>query len=222
VIRIFNQRTGNVFLRNFDEGVFATLGATPDPTSVPDPCYTLPISFGNAMKKVPVYFTQPEQIFKKMIYPFITVHRDEVSVAMHRWMGVGQLEYRAGVSGTQMVIGGVSGFAQYESKPQAIPHDITYTVSVWDRYEASAQMILQNVLKAMHPIGRLMVYDSLNLQRSYEYYWEGSIASLQELIDPVTRVRGYALSLRVEGELDLTQPVSTDAVTGMNLYLNGF
>jgi hypothetical protein len=222
MIKIFDQKTGFVFLRNFDEGIFATLGASPDTSNLLDPCYAVSITFPDGVKKVPVYFSQPEPIFKKMVFPFITINRDDVALAMHRWMGVGQLEYRAGVSGTQTVINGVSGFASYESKPQAFPHDITYTISMWDRYEAPVQVILQNVLKALYPVGRLLVYDSLKLQRSYEYYWEGSIANLQEIIDPVTRARGYALTIRVEGELDLAQTYSTDAVTGVDLYLHRF
>lgn len=222
-IRITHHKTGNVFLRSFDQGVLDSLGAAPNPTSLDDPCYSLDVAFPDGVQKVPVYFSQPEPIFKKMVFPFITVNRDDISLAMHRWMGVGQLEYRHGVSGTQVVIGGVSGFSQHESKPQAFPHDITYTISMWDRYETPVQTILAKVLKVLYPVGRLIVYDSLNLQRSYEYYWEGSIANLQEIVDPVTRVRGYALTIRVEGELDLgNDPSTIGSVSGFDLYLNRF
>jgi hypothetical protein len=219
VIPIHDSKTGTVFLRSFDEGVLSTLGAVPNPSNPADPCYSLTVPFQDGPRKVPVYFSQPEPIFKKNIYPFICVNRDDIQIANHRWMGVGQLEYKVGV-GSPIVINGRRGFGAYETKPQAFPHDIMYTISAWDRYETTAQAILSNVLKALYPVGRLMVYDSLNLQRSYEYYWEGSITSLQEVIDPVTRARGYAQTVRVEGELDLASPVSVDSATGFDLYFH--
>lgn len=221
-IKIWDKVTGDVFIRNFDAGVLETLGAVPDTSNISDPCYSLNVNFPDGVHKVPVYFSQPEPIFKKMIFPFITVNRDDIALAMHRWMGVGQLEYRAGVSGTQMMINGVSGFSEYVSKPQAFPHDITYTISCWDRYEATVQTILLKLLKAVYPVGRLIVYDSLGLRRSYEYYWEGSIVNLQELIDPVTRARGYALTIRVEGELDLASSIQSSSVSGFDFYTNRF
>lgn len=221
-IPIWPYKTGTVFLRNFDEGIFRTMGANPDPSSTTDPCYSLIVTINGIDTKVPVYFSQPEAIFKKMVFPFITVTRDDVALAMHRWMGVGQLEYKVGVSGTQTILpSGVSGFSQYEFKFQAFPHDITYTIQAWDRYESPAQSILLSVLNSFYPVGKLIVYDSLMLRRTYEYYWEGSIANLQEMIDPVTRARGYALTIRVEGELDIANtPSLFDSVSGINMGLS--
>lgn len=209
-IPIHDQKTGGMFLRQFDSGVLSTLGATPDPSDPVDPCYALHVQFVDGLRKVPVYFSQPEAIFKKKVFPFVVVNRDDISLAMHRWMGVGQLEYRVRNIDTQ----------ELTTKPQAFPHDLTYTISVWDRYEPLAQTILKQVLKALNPVGRLLVNDSLGLQRSYEYYWEGSIANLQEIIDPVTRARGYALTIRVEGELDLVDEDTSGTVSGVDLFLH--
>lgn len=212
--------TGSVWITNFDSAIVSGLGAVPDTSNVNDPCYKLSVAIGNSTIKVPVYFSQPEPIFQKKVFPFITITRDIVQ-ARHRWMGVGQLEYRAGVSGTSIILNsGVSGFTQYQMKPQADPFDIAYTISIWDRYEKSALTILQKVLKAYPPIGRLIVYDSLNLRRSYEYYLEGEIANLQEVIDPVTRARGYAITVRVEAELDLVEPYTSDSVSGVSLEIH--
>lgn len=219
-IPIHPTKTGSVFIRNFDSGVFATLGAVPDPTNPIEPCYTLEVQQGTSTIKVPVFFSQPEPIFQKKVFPFVTVFREDIALAMHRWMGVGQLEYRAGVSGTQTVLNGVTGFGAYERKVQAMPHDITYTISVWDRYEGTTHQMLRKVLQQLHPIGRLIVYDDLSQRRSYEYYWEGSIVTLQEVIDPVTRARGYALTIRVEGELDLSDPYTLDSVSGVELNIS--
>lgn len=217
MIQVWPHKTGTVFLRNFDKGMIDTIGATADPVHH---CYFLTVNFPAGPMDIPVYFSQPEPIFKTMKFPFISINRDDFSLAMGRWMGIGQLEYRAGVSGTRAVINGVSGFYQYDQKMQAMPHDIIYTISVWDRYETPVQTILLNVLKAFNPIGRLIVYDSLNQMRSYEYYWEGSIAQLNEIIDPVTRARGYALTIRVEGELDLLDTSTEDSVSGFDIYFH--
>jgi len=220
-IPIYNNITGSVFLRHFDRGVLMTMGAVPNPTNREDPCWTLTVSGffpDGSSKSIPVFMSHPEAIFQKMIYPFISVNRDDVALSMHRWMGVGQLEYKVGVSGTQTVVNGVSGYMESQFKFQAFPHDITYTISIWDRYEAPTQTILLNVLNSLYPVGKLIVYDSLGLRRTYEYYWEGSIANLQEMIDPVTAVRGYALTLRVEGELDIANiPTGLGSVSGINL-----
>ena len=218
----YDQQTGDVFLRNFDEGIFLTLGAEADPSAfvwvnnqkVPDPCY----KFIVGDQAVPIYFSQPEPVFRKKVFPFITVNRDDVSPVMHRWHGPEQLEHRVGVSGVSLA-NGVSGFLAYENKPQAYPYDITYTISVWDRYESTLHPILAAVLRALPPIGKIFVKDSLNLLRTYEYYSEGNIANLQEVIDAATRARGYAITIRVEAEIDLAERVTTNTVTGYDIAL---
>lgn len=222
-IKVWDQTTGDVFLRNFDQGVIETLGAENDPNAfvmvngqrIPDPCFKLDVNG----TEVPVYFSQPEPVFKKKVFPFITVNRDDVTPVMSRWHGPGQLEHKVGASGVVVLPNGVSGYGSSSLKFQAYPYDISYTISCWDRYEASVQPILAKVLRALPPIGRIMVKDSLNLSRSYEYYSEGSIANLQEVIDAATRARGYAITIRVEAELDLLDRITTNAVTGIDLSL---
>jgi hypothetical protein len=219
-IPVWSQITGNVFIRDFDEGIINTLGAVADPNAfnivngqkIPDPCFKL--------DEVPVYFSQPEPVFQKKVFPFITINRDDMAPAMMRWHGPAQLEHKVGTSGVVILPNGTSGYASSSMKYQAYPYDITYTISIWDRYEATVQTILAKVLRALPPIGRIIVKDSLNLSRSYEYYSEGSIANLQEVIDPVTRARGYAITLRVEAELDLLDSITTNAVTGIDLSLH--
>lgn len=217
---IWPKITGIVGLRDFDRGVIRTMDGTgfvDDDT----PCFSVAVPYPDgSVRNVPVYFAQPETIFRKKHFPFITVNRDNISLAMHRWMNVGQLEYRAGVSGTQMMINGVSGFSNYQAKQQAWPYDFTYTISAFDRYENGVQPILLYLLKHFPPLGKLFVIDSLGLPRTYEAYLEGDIANLQELTDPVNRSRGYALTIRVEGELDLADPYTTSSVSGIDLYLH--
>lgn len=227
-IPVWPDLTGQVFLRNFDQGMVDTIGAITDPTNPPgDPRFILTVP-GATDQTVKVYFAKPEAIFRKKVYPFITIDREEFTPALHRWMGVGQLEYRTGVSGTQIFVQtsrdgtGVSGFGQYQTKPQAIPYDIVYTVTCFDRYEGPAQAMLLKLLKVFPPVGKVFVSDSLGLNRTYEAYQEGAIANLKEVIDPVTRFIGYAITVRVEGELDLADPSVGNTVTGFGLNLHRF
>jgi hypothetical protein len=218
-IPISNGITGEVALRNFDQGVVDTLGAssgaTPPGESQTQACNQLTVpAYPGGSTAVNVYFAQPDSIFRLKTYPFITINRDDITPALHRWMNVAQLEFRAGVSGTQTTVMGKSGFTNYLVKPQAQPYDFTYTISVFDKLETGAQAILAKMLRAFPPVGKLSVFDSLGLNRTYEAYQEGSVANLQDLVDTVTRVRGYAITVRVEGELDLVDPYTTNAVSG--------
>lgn len=227
------MKVGSVGVREFDLGVVQTMGCIPDLTDRNAPCYVLPepgesslsqscstTASSEAAQRVKVFFSQPEQIFRLKIYPFITINRDEMTPSTTRYMGVEQMDYRKGVSGTQATAFGKQGFTEYENKLSAQPYDFVYTISIFDRYEAGAQAILHRVLKLFPPIGRLNVIDSLGVSRSYDAYMEGGVVSLQEAIDPVTRVRGYAITLRVEGEIDLTEPYTTGAVTDFGINLN--
>lgn len=221
-ISVWDQTTGFVSVSNFDAGIFLSMGSLPaqDPEH---PCYSLSVPGfppDNSTQNVDVYFAQPEAIFKRKKYPFITVNRDDFAPAMHRWHSVGQLEYKVPV-GTPLEINGVSGSSTMGSKIQAFPYDFTYTISCFNRYETTVQPILAKLLKLWPPTGKLYLIDSLGLPRTYEAYMESPIVNLSELIDTVNRVRGYAITIRVEGELDLVDaPVSIDTVTGVDLNLH--
>jgi hypothetical protein len=181
-----------------------------------DPCYKLNIP-GASRNPISVYFAKPEQIFKKKVFPFVSIERDDFSPAMQRWMSVGQLEYKVGVSGTQATINGRTGFLMNEIKFQAMPYDFIYTISCFDRYERTVQPILLKLLQQFPPVGKIKVFDSLELERSYECYMEGPVASIHEIVDPTMRVRGYSFTIRVEGQLDLAGPFTTNAVSGVDL-----
>jgi hypothetical protein len=217
-IPVWSIPTGIVSVRHFDEGIPYSMGAT----RLPDEefrTYAFPVHFPDGtLQNINVYFAQPEQIYRKKVYPFVTISR-EFEPAMSRWMGMGQLEYRSGV-GDGMILNGVSGFGSYGSKIQAFPYDFTYTISCFHRYENEVQPILSKLLKLFPPLGKLIVFDSLRLLRTYEAYTETPVVNLSELLDPVSRLRGYALTVRVEGELDLIEcPYVSDSVTGIQLNI---
>lgn len=226
MIPIWNKQTGDVWVRNFDEGVLKALGALPDPSDPNDPCYSVviaPIISTDPAEKVPVYFSQPNMVYRPKKVPSITISRDDFSPALQRWMGVGQLEYRAGVSGTEAVFGnGVSGYTQYVSKPQAMPYDFSYTIVCTHVSDRMVQGLLRLVLKSFPPIGKLFVNDSLGLLRSYEARSEGPIPTTKDSVDAVNRFVSYTVNVRVDGEIDLTSPYSSSSVTGFDLVISRF
>lgn len=216
-IPIWDKQTGEVWIRDFDTGIMMGLGASIDLCDPNIPTFAVQIP-GASQTKVPVFFNQPDMIYRKRTSPSIVIMRDDFTPALNRWMGVGQLEYRAGVSGTEFVAAnGVSGYTQYVSKPQAMPYDFTYTITCFDVYEKNVQPIVKQVLKSFPPIGKIYVTDSLNLLRSYESRSEGPIPSPREVVDPVNRFVSYIISVRVDGEIDLTDPVTSGAATGFSL-----
>ena len=210
------QPTGLVFIRNFDQGVIETLGAVVREDVLPsinlkrfgywiDEIFTAPTA-------VPLIFNNPEQIFEKKIYPTYLVTRTSITPDLARWHSVKQLEYIAGVSGTESVSGGVSGFDQVEVKAQAWPFSIFYTVSCYARYEHEAIPMLKRLLKVYRPYSKMTLIDSLNQIRNYTVFAESGVQDIGEYLDTSDRLKAYSVDLRVEGELDLNDPVIRSTV----------
>lgn len=222
MIPIWDKKTGIMTLDLFDYGVIRTLGRDlnlrSDKTDPDLPCFVVDIP-GSTTGTVHIIFGDPDVVFVKKKFPSIVIERQDFAQALERWMGIGQLEYKAGVSGTEAVVNGVSGFWDYESKPQAIPYNIPYKITCFDLYERNVQAILLKVLKAFPPTGKLFVRDSLNLERTYEVDVEGGVSSAHEIIDASRRVKGYSVEIVVQGELDLIGPDTTTSVSGIDLNM---
>lgn len=165
---------------------------------------------------IPVMFNEPEPIYEKRIYPSILVTREDPAVNMARWHSVGQLEYIAGVSGTfeAVVVGRktVSGYAQVESKIQSMPFDLAYTLTCFARWEHEALPMLNQILKRFQPFSRIPVVDSLGDTRTYTTFSDGGWQNQSELVDVADRMKAYAVSVKVEAELDLNDPIVRSTV----------
>lgn len=212
---VYSKPTGLVFIRNFDEGVVVRLGGYVDTVASQQGYaarkgYWLDVPTCDPAK-VPIVFNQPEQIFEKKLYPSFLVTRDPPDLALQRWHSVKQLEYMAGVSGTETTaqIGNqtVSGFARVETKVQAMPYDISYTVACYARYEHEAIPMLRAILRRFTPYSKIPVVDSLGDTRWYTTINEGGVQDLSAIADVADRVKAYAQIVRVEAELDLHDPM---------------
>jgi hypothetical protein len=111
-----------------------------------------------------------------------------------------------------------TGFDSYEDKSQAVPFDILYTVQIRARYrnnlKVEAMQMLRFTLKRFPPYSSVYVRDSQNELRSYTAFME-SPSAMDTKPDVAGRETNFNISLRVEAEIDLTDPVISRAMTSL-------
>jgi hypothetical protein len=209
-------RTGIVTIRDFDQGVVETLGA-----KVIDGRYFITelsdVDPAPGQPGIPVVFSHPEDVLQTHRIPVIEVRRDDITAALNRWHP-GMTTYRAPTLGAHSAVSpydASQGWDSYEEAQQAAPYDILYTLNIQARqrtHMAAANKILAYVMKIYQPYSGVNVYDSVGDLRSYEAFLEG-IAPLDSVPEVTERMIGFALSLRVEAELDINDPTIHRAVT---------
>lgn len=222
----FNQRTGDVWITDFDRGVVESLGAVvneagdlyilKDVTGVcPPPDY----------EGIPVYFAFPDEVLDAKILPSFVVRRDDATPAMSRWH-LGNQQYRIPAPGshevsvTHPITGEViaTGADRYETKDQAVPFDLMYTIQIRARYrnnlKVEAMKMLQYTLKRYPPYTSVYVKDSEDEVRGYTAFME-SPSPLDTRPDVAGRETNFNVTLRVEAELDLNDPFVQSAVVGV-------
>jgi hypothetical protein len=215
------ERTGTVALRDFDRGVIETLHAT-----VQEGKYYVTVKDVDGppgWPGVPVVFAYPEDVMQEYRLPYILVTRDDISPAMERWEP-GATQYRTEAYGalpstvTFSAGHSVSGYDRVEQLQQATPYDISYTIKILARHRGEVgnrdqvNAILFHCQRIYPPYGKVNVIDSVGDLRTYEAFQEG-IANLDNIAEVADRKLGFALTLRVEGELDLHDPITIPTVT---------
>jgi hypothetical protein len=222
------QRTGTVGLRDFDKGVVETLGAVVKLDENNQPNYWLMALRGvpltdlaevvntpPGMPGIPVTFAFPEDIYEHWRKPGIIVSRDDASPAMQRYHP-GAMQYNAPAKNARPVVvsGYGTGFSSMETLSQAVPFDLSYTINIITAGSRNnANLILDHVLRIFPPYAAIYVTDSVGDQRTYSAWMDG-VAMLDELADVSERTIGFAVTLRVEAEFDLTDPEIRSTVTG--------
>jgi hypothetical protein len=215
-------RNGSVGIRNFDQGVVETLDAfvAPDPNGQPK--YWLkvdPNPWGDRAKGipelpgVPVFFANPEDVNQDMKLPFVEVRRDDISAAMERWQAGANEQYRAPAPGAQALTATLSdgtvktSYDRMEMRRQAEPVDITYTISVKARFRGAPGQrnqvngILAHILGKYRAYSTINVVDSIGDLRWYAAFREG-VSNLDNIVEVQERILGFAVTIRVEAELD--------------------
>lgn len=230
----FDIKTGLVFIRNFDQGLIETLGGyiglmdtngnivnldsslTLRSSNICDisSCkknYFIDVPLVSP-KQVPVIFNNPFPTFESKVLPSFLITRGDAVPALERWHSVGAIQYRipsddAKVINVHLANGDiVSGYDEYESLPQAFPFDIPYTITASARYEREAIPMLKKILSVYKPCSRILVKDSLCSLRSYTVWNENGFSDISEITNINDRTKAYSVEIRIEGELDLSDP----------------
>lgn len=215
------EATGTVAVRDFDRGVVETLHATVHDDSK----YYVQVQGIDGppgWPGVPVVFSFPEDVMQDFRLPFILIRREDMSPAMERWEP-GATQYRAPAAGAlpaTVTFGPghtVTGYDRMEQLQQATPIDIMYTIQLLARHRGAVgnrnqvDLLLRHALRIYPPYCKVNVIDSIGDLRTYEAFNEGwtSVDNISEVAD---RKIGFAITLRVEGEYDLHDPITIPTV----------
>jgi hypothetical protein len=137
----------------------------------------------------------------------------------------------------------LNGFDRYETKDTGVPFDITYSIQIYARHRGKGPLpkkgkptgfvdatgapaagsprnqvnaVLDYVLRRYAPYCQVLVEDSLGDSRKYSAFME-AVSHLDEVPEVTERVLGFAVTLRVEAELDLSDPVVQRAAMALTL-----
>lgn len=211
---------GTVDLRSFDEGVALTLRAqffdvfnkktnkeernlyVPDVPQVTDP---------PGFPGIPIIFSFPEDVVEVFKIPSIVLSQDSLDAALQRWHP-GSFQYRAPMRGSLPAqVGDRLGATHYETMPQAVPYDFTYSLTLYAKNRNEGNALTTYVLRIFPPYCNVKVRDSIGDMRLYSAFNE-SVGPLDDASEVGDRVVARAITLRVEGELDLNDPTIQRAV----------
>lgn len=230
---IRDQQVGDVFLRNFDMGIAMTLGCVEigqrlylpleKAPGVEPPLHTEfygdATQIGKPMPGIPLIYANPAGAVQRHTLPCLRLRREDPTPALERWMSK-HYKYRRPAPGllpitVQYRKRQLTGYAKYEQQEGSYPYDIPYTLTceaVGKGARTKAHTMLQYCMKIFGPHGKVKVVDSLGDERQYWVFGEGP-SDLSMAADIQDRTIIFALSLRVQGELDLRDPELVQAVT---------
>lgn len=207
-------RLGSVFLEDFDVGLVTTFGAVLvdielDGEIVQDYAVQIPGVTGPDQYDglIPVIFRMPEDVYQDGLIPNISIARSNLTPQMQRWHPVGQA-YRVAARVAQQVqtSTGATGPNLVEMKGFALPFDIIYDIHLNARLRRQADAMLRYMGSYFWAYSQIFFTDNVGDERGYMAYLE-SIDNLDEVVDFADRGCGHLLSLRIEAELDFTEPI---------------
>lgn len=207
-------RTGTVFIEDFDTGLVTTFGSvlktiTLDDEEVQDYAVQIPGVHGPDEYDglIPVIFQEPEDVYQTGYIPHIAISRSAITPAMQRWHPVGKAyQVPAKVAQTVTAQDGSQGPSLNELKGYALPFDITYDIHMRARLRLQANRMLKYLGRYIWAYGSIFFTDNEGDERGYVAYLE-SIDNLDELVEFSDRTLGFTMSVRVEGELDFSDPL---------------
>jgi len=219
------QRTGTVFIEDFDEGMARSLGAelidiNLDGESAKDYAVSVPTVVGPSFYggMVPVIFENPDEALLESKLPHINIMRTAIDPALDRWHS-GGYAYRIPAPTSKIVNGthGRSGPDLVEKKGFAYPYDITYDIHCRAKRQVDANALFRVVGRAFPPVGptsMVTVTDTEGYPRTYDAV-QTSVPNLAELAEVSRRIVGHTVSVRVMGELDFNDPYVQKTAIGV-------
>ena len=204
---------GSVDFRDFDEGVFSTLGAINEVEINSIKYRYFEVSGVGCDNKVKMVFSNPESKLVEQLLPFVVIRR-EVELNLQR-LHPGHIEYMEGLG--NLVNQNPDVYEEYEIREQAIPFDFNYELEINAELKSEAQKILEHFLKKI-VLGYINVTDSDGDTRGYDCV-DISVSTNDELNDIHNRSLGYTLSFRVMGEVNLKDAYTRKTVQSYVLNL---
>lgn len=214
---------GTLSFRDWDRGVFETLGAEIAQYSVDGRdrnIYALRIpGVDSGLEEidgmVPMKFSNPEDSFSKYRLPVILVRRNDMQPAFDRkpWYGISA---RAPAPGATPITlpNGKSGYNKYRQQWRAVPWNINYDVVVMGRLQNETDLMLIYALRHLKPPGFVFkVIDSKGDVREYDAQ-EVSVSGASELADIADRTIAWSIAFTALGEVDLEDSQDHVAFTG--------
>lgn len=210
-----NGRTGQVFIEDFDTGIATTIGAELINTERDGELvqsYAVRIEGVTGPDEyqglIPVSMSDPEDVYQYSLMPQIVIARGAITPQANRWFPGGH-EYITAAPGAEDVpVPGTNRKIpkRVEKKWWTLPYEISYDLHVRAKLRLQANRMLRHIGKFFWVYGQVFVKDSENEERGYYAFME-SIDNLGEISDVADRLQGHTFSLRIEGELDFTEPV---------------
>lgn len=220
--RAGGQRPGTVTIRDFDLGLVRTMGGVvKEIKGFPDyyldiPNVEPPVGFPG----VAITFGFPEDYYQVQRRPCVVLTRDDIEPAMQRWHPGSTQYYVPSVGARSFTASdGRKGFTGYEDLQQAVPFDFMYTITALTTSKGnmgSANAMVDYLLRRFPPYSAVYVPDSVGDNRTYSLYMDG-LSMMDEIMEVSERTAGYAMMIRIEGELDLCDPVNYPAALSYSL-----
>lgn len=228
-----SQKIGDLWFRDFDQGMVLTLGAV-----LVGDNYYLPMSLvpgvnpplfteftaraediGKPMPGIPFIFANPSDSTTRYVLPCIRVRREDPSPALERYSSISP-KYRIPAAGAEAKTVNyrnlvLHGYDKYEEQENSFPYDIPYTITCEAAGRGArnkAHILLKHCMKRYSPHGVVTVVDSEGAERKYWVFGEGP-SDLSIVGDIRDRSIIFGLSLRVKGYIDLKDPISSKVVT---------
>ena len=212
-----------VGIRDFDLGIFLTLGAelftyTVDGTerqgyvidlkNREDYSGSVVTNIPQLDGKIPVFFSAPEDVFRPFLYPCFVVRSSAFEPAFERCPRYGYR--RAPSPGAKKVHvtyknKTVVGYDSYDYAMRDMPLNIPYDVQVYARNRSNSLILLKWAIRRLRPpFFSVKVYDSHGDKRLYDA-GPVSISSMDELTDVSDRSIAYTISFQVRADISIEE-----------------